>query len=170
MIVIEEKLRELFNLIPDIQINSNNLQKPYFSWGKKEELNRYILGYNKQGEQPYPLIWLMPEVDTYNYMADMVTRRVVLILATLEPRSELYNAQRYQGSYTTTLNPLTSYVVQALRNSTITRVLDSSDIKIFKEPNYSDQGENATIDKWDAVRIECDVEFNNNCLNTIKWI
>lgn len=167
MIVVEERLQELFSQIPEIQLNSNNSNKPFFSWGKKEELNRYIL--NTDEKVLYPLIWLLPSEDTQNILSEYATRQAVFILATRETRDELYNPQRYQGSYKNTLNPLTSYVIQALQNSSITRIINPNDIKVFKEPNYSDQGENATIDKWDAVRIECNVEINNNCLNTLKW-
>lgn len=166
MIVVEDKLTELFDMIPSIQVNSNNLKKPVFSWGKKEELNRYVELYKSN---LYPLIWLLPTEDTYNISSNLVTKRVVLILSTLETRQDILNPQRYRGSFEQVLNPLASYVVQALQNSSITRITNPDSITILKEPNYSDAGENATIDLWDAIRIECDVEFNNNCLKPIKW-
>lgn len=165
MIVIEERLRDLFNLIPNIQVNASNSLKPKFSWGKKEELNRYIK-LNKS--KSYPLIWLLPNVDIFNYSSKLVTRKCSFVIATLETRDELLNAQRYQGSYKNTLNPLTNYVVQALTNSSITRVV-STEIEILKEPNYADKEESGTIDKWDAVRVECEVEINNFCLKPLKW-
>lgn len=167
MIVVEERLQELFSQIPEIQLNSNNSNKPFFGWGKKEELNRYIL--NTDEKVLYPLIWLLPSEDTQNILSEYATRQAVFILATRETRDELYNPQRYQGSYKNILNPLTSYVIQALQNSSITRIINLDEIKVFKEPNYSDQEKNATIDEWDTVRIECNVEINNNCLNTLKW-
>lgn len=164
MIVVEERLRDLFKLIPNI-----NGKSIYYSWGKKEELNRYIIGYNKDNKQPYPLVWLLPSEEDHNLSSDKVTKRLSIVLATLETRIELYNAQRYQGSYKTYLNPLTDYVLQALQNSSITRLIEPNSVRVFKEPNYSDREENGTIDKWDAVRIDCEVEFNNNCLKDIKW-
>lgn len=167
MIVVEERLEELFNLIPEIQINSSNLKKPVFSWGKKEELNRWVEAYKSD---TYPLIWLLPENESHNTFANRVTRRLVLILATLETRTELFNKQRYQGSYKSVLNPLTDYVIQALQKSSITRLVNANDVSVFKEPNYSERDENGSIDKWDAVRIECEVEISNNCLTSIKWI
>ena len=166
MIVIEDMLRDLFAQIPSIQINANNTVKPTFSWGKKEELNRYI---EKYKSALYPLIWLLPDEDTHNILSDMVTRKVTLIVATLETREELFNPQRYEGSFKTVLNPLVDYIVQGLQNSNATRIIDTDAIRVFKEPNYSESDENGTIDKWDAIRLECNVEFNNNCLNTLKW-
>lgn len=167
MIVVEERLAELFAQLPEIQINPTNLNKPFFSWGKKEELNRYVL--KTDDSVLYPLIWLLPTKDDYNRAAELVEKRLILIIATREIRTELYNPQRYKGSFEQVLNPLSEYVIQALENSSTTRVIDSTGIEIFKEPNYSDSGENATIDKWDAIRLELDVEFNDNCLKTIKW-
>lgn len=168
MIVLEERLKELFALLPEIQINSQVSKQPIFSWGRKEELNRYIETYKSDS---YPLIWLLqPQSETHNRLAKRVTQNVILILATLETRDELFNQQRWQGSYKSVLNPLAEYVIQALENSSITRLEDSTNITILKEPNYSESDKNGAIDKWDALRIECEVEFNDNCLNTIKWI
>lgn len=166
MIVVEERLRDLFSQIPDIQLNADNLRKPTFSWGKKEELNRYI---EKYKSALYPLIWLLPTEDTYNNLSELTNKKLVLIISTLETRDELFNPQRYQGSYDKVLNPLLDYVLQSLQNSSITRITNNESITIFREPNYSDNEENGTIDKWDAIRLECDVEFNDNCLKTLKW-
>lgn len=167
MIVIEDRLTELFSLIPEIQINSINSKKPVFSWGEKEELNRWIELYDSS---LYPLIWLLPSKDTHNLQSNLVEKNVSLIIATLETRDELLNPQRYKGSFQSVLNPLTDYVLQALENSSITRLVNPSNVDILKKPNYSDREENGTIDKWDAVRIDCEVEFNNNCLRNIQWI
>ena len=171
MIVTEERLAELFDQIPNIDINTGNNAvlslKPVFSWGKKKELNRWVEQYKSN---TYPLIWLLPTKDDYNRLSELVTKRVVLVIAHLEDRIDLFNKERYSSSYNDVLNPLTDYVIQALENSNITRVINLDTIGIFKEPNYSEREKNGSIDLWDAVRIECDVEFNNNCLNTIKWI
>lgn len=167
MIVIEDRLRDLFNLIPDIQVNTNNLVKPKFGWGDKLELNRYLELYDSSS---YPLIWLLPDEDKHNYRTEFVERDLTLILATLETRKDLLNPQRYQGSYKYVLNPLTSYVTQSLLNSSIINRVLSDEISVFKHPNYTDKEENGTIDKWDAVKIKCRVEFNNYCLKPIKWL
>lgn len=165
MIVVEERLRDLFDLIPEIQIKTGVSKKPSFSWGDKVELNRYL---DKYKSSSYPLIWLLPSEDTFNHSSNLTDRNIVLILATLETRDELFNAQRFAGSYSQVLNPLTNYIIQAFESSNITRIT-STDIKILKEPNYSDNGKHGAIDKWDAVRISLDVEFNNSCLKPIKW-
>ena len=167
MIVVEERLTELFAQLPEIQINPTNLNKPFFSWGKKEELNRYV---EKTEENVlYPLIWQLPTEESYNRLSELTETKLILIVATRETRGELYNPQRWEGSFKQVLNPLAEYIIQALENGSTTRIIDIDDISIFKEPNYSDNSENGVIDKWDAIRLECNVEFNDNCLKTIKW-
>lgn len=165
MIVFEERLRDLFNLLPEIQVNSNYSTKPFFGWGNKEELEAYIkLGKSKQ----YPLIWLLPDYDIYNSALDTTKRDVSLVIATIEPRSELMNPQRFKGSFKQVLNPLTKNIIDLFKRSNITNLEPL--VKIYKEPNYSDNEASETIDKWDAVRIDCTLEINNFCLNeSIKW-
>lgn len=167
MIVIEDKLEELFSQIPDIRVNDNVTTKPFFSWGKKEELNRYVE--KTKASVLYPLIWKLPSKEDYNRSSELSTTDLVLIIATRETNSEYFNPTRLEYSFKTTLNPLTEYVIQALQNGSTTRITNIESIGIYKEPNYSDNGENAVIDKWDAIRIECNVEFNDNCLKTLKW-
>lgn len=167
MIVVEDRLTELFGLIPAIQINPSHSNKPFFGWGKKEELNRYVL--KKDAAVLYPLVWLLPSEDNYNILSERVSKKVILIIATRETNIEYYNPTRLKYSFKTTLNPLLNYVLQALQNSSITDITNNDSISVFKEPNYSDNSENGVIDKWDAIRLEIDVEFNSNCLNDIKW-
>lgn len=163
MIVVENRLRDIISQFPQITIGSNNYSS-YFGFGNETELNRYITRSNSSN---YPLIWLLPNTDSYKVNGALVTRNVSIIIATMEQREELMNPERYSASFSYVLNPLTDYLIQGLQNSNITRVL-SENINITKFPNYT-QTEGSVIDKWDAVRIECEVEFNKHCLNTIKW-
>ena len=166
MIVVEDKLESLFNQIPDIKVNDNITKKLTFSWGDELEINRYI---EKSKSQCYPLVWLLPTEESYNNSTDLTQKEVSLVIAQLEVRKDLYNGQRWKGTYEHVLNPLTDYIIQAFSNSDTTRITDN-DIGIFKHPNYSKKNENVSIDKWDAVRIDINIEFNNFCSNTIKWL
>jgi hypothetical protein len=166
MIVVEDKLAALFSQIPEIKINDNITKKLTFSWGNELEINRYI---EKSKSQCYPLVWLLPTEETYSNSKDLTEKKVSLVIAQLEDRKELYNGQRWKGSYEHVLNPLTNYIIQAFSKSATTRITDS-DISIFKHPNYSKKNENVTIDRWDATRIDISIEFNNKfCINEIKW-
>lgn len=169
LIVTEHKIRDIINQFNPVIINGISKQ-PYFSWGKKEELNRFIIGYNNQDEQPYPLIWLLPSPDKHNILSGYCEKDVSLVIATLETRKDLYNAERYTISYDNVLNPLCNTIIEAFQSASTTRIIDPSSISIYKEPNYTDQEQSATIDLWDAIRIDLKIEFNNNCLNAIKWM
>ena len=167
MIVVEHKLVELFNQIPEVYISGTNVSKtPTFGWGNKEELEKFIKGFKSD---LYPLIWLLITPETHNIRNNTVSKNCVFILASLELNTERYNAERFVNNYAETLNPLTEYVLHALDTSSITTVTDLNNIKVLKEPNYSETENDGVIDKWDAVRLEIDVEFNNNCLKQIKW-
>ena len=169
MIVVEERLRELFDLIPEIYVKNGVSNKPAFSWGDKLALNQFLtVAYKDSSFKTYPLIWLLPSEDSYNNSVDILDRRVSLVLATLETRKDLLNDHRLQGTYKNTLNPLTEYVIQALNNGSIINYI-SPLINILKSPNYSINEDNESIERWDAVRIDLDVQFNNKCLNPIKW-
>ena len=62
MIIVEHKLRDVFNTIPEVLLNgSNTTVKPFFSWGDKKALDKYIKGYQSNC---YPLIWLLPSEES----------------------------------------------------------------------------------------------------------
>ncbi len=169
MIVVEEKLRALFDMIPEIQINTNNLVKPCFSWGDELALTQFMdAAYKDVDFNLYPLIWLLPSVDDHNPRAKTLKKDIRLVISTLETRNETLNDQRLQGSFKKVLNPLADYIEQCFLNSSITIVL-SENIKTFKRPNYSVNKKSGAIDKWDAMTIDLEVEFNNNCIKPLRW-
>jgi hypothetical protein len=164
MIVVEDILRGIVNQFPSISINGTDYNC-YFGFGNETELNRYI---TKSNSNNYPLVWLLPSDDNYNFDSNETAKNISVIIATLERREELMNPERYGASFNYILNPLTDYLIQGLRNSNTTTVT-SSNITITKFPNYT-ESDGSVIDKWDAVRINCEVLFNNFCLKPIKWL
>lgn len=166
MIVVEDRLRDLFGLIPEIRINTSNTKKLTFSFGRDDAINSFI-EVNKS--TCYPLVWMLPSKDVYNRNERKTTKKLSLIIATLETRDDLLNEHRYKGSFKHILNPLTNYIIQALENSSITDVI-SDEITTYKDPKFTDADENPSIDKWDAIRLDCEIEINNHCLNDIKWL
>ena len=160
MLVSEDILTQGFALLPEMKYTSTENRKPFFSWGDKEELDRYII---ESKSNNYPLIWLLPSKDVYNQVNGFLTKKVSLVLATLETRTELFNGQRLNLSYDQTLNPLVENVKYYLDNAS--NLLLTSDIDLFKHPNYS-----GATDKWDAIKMDFEIEINNNCLQSISWI
>lgn len=173
MIVTEHRIRDIVKEIPGIDLNADYLDvKPKFGWGDKLELNRYL---EVKKADSYPLIWLLPSEERHIENGMLATRQCTLIIAMLEKDTTLFNDQRYLKSFELVLNPLTNYLVEGLRSSNITW-LNEDEWNVFKRPNYSEtkynnsgKSENGTIDLWDAVELSCNIEFNNEPLNTIVW-
>ena len=172
MIVPEHILRDIINQMPEQRLNSNVSQKPQFSWGDKLELNRY-LELKKNGS--YPLIWLLPSVDSHYNYGSRCNKRVELIIATLEKDQNLFNPERYKKAFELVLNPVADLVLKGLTDSRVTKVIGEK-WEIFKHPNYSDnnykdENSNGTIALWDALKLTFnEVEFNDNCINTTIWV
>lgn len=159
MLVSEDVLMRGFSLLPEVKYTSIDSRVPFFSWGDKEELDRYII---ESKSDNYPLIWLLPSKDMYNKQNGHITKTVSLIISTLEVRTELFNGQRLKLSFAQTLNPLVENIEYYLNNAS--NLLLTSDIELFKYPNYS-----GATDKWDAIKLVFDIEINNNCLQPILW-
>jgi len=163
MIISEHRLREIVATIPLIRLNDNVSNKPFFHWGDKVELNKYL----KTKKSPYPLIWLLPTADNYINRGQRLNKTCEIIIATQESREDLFNDQRYILSFDTILNPTTDYLIQGLKKASISSVL--GDWEVFKFPNYSEADKNFTIELWDAVKLTIEVEFNDGCLGTIIY-
>lgn len=170
MIVIEDILSQIVTRFPTISYAGQE-RFSKFGWGDKKELNRYLI--LKQDES-YPLVWLLgaaPELHQNN--SDLIERDCAIIIATLETRQDLYNPQRYQGAFSQVLNPVADYFMQGIRASSNTRFLNDDTATLTKFPNYSEDSsktEGGAIELWDAIRIDCRIEFNGSCANSIKWI
>lgn len=165
MIVSEHRLRDIVGTMPEVRLNDSISNKPFFGWGGKAELNRYLA----KKEAPYPLIWLLPTEDDHINRGQRLSKTCELIIATQESRKDLFNDQRYILSFDTILNPTTDYLIQGLQKASIVSVV-SPEWGVFKFPNYSEADSNFTIELWDAVKLTIDVEFNDSeCLGTIIY-
>jgi hypothetical protein len=159
MIVTEHRLRDLVNLFPSLLINGNE-RSIFFGWGTKDELLRTQKEYMSS---IYPLIWLLPTNEKYNTKTKKTVKNCVFIISTIEDSKEYLNSDRYIRSFDYVLNPLADRLVECIDKSNVTRLL--SEVDILKYPNYSDE----SLDSWDALKLEIEVEFNDNCIREIKW-
>jgi len=173
MIITEHIIRDIVAQIPTIDLNANNLAvSTKFGWGDKYELNRYL---EVKKTDSYPLIWLLPSEEKHIENGLLCERPCTLVVAMLETNVDLFNDERYIKSYELVLNPLTNYLVEGLRNSNVTELVND-DWNLFKRPNYSEskygkpeETVNGTIDLWDAVELNCTIQFNTETLKTIIW-
>jgi hypothetical protein len=167
MIVVEHSIRDIVGTMPIVRLNDSVSNKPFFGWGDKAELGRYL----KLKPDVYPLIWLLPSIDNYINRGQTVNKSCELIIATRETRKEMFNDERYINSFDVILNPTTANLIQGLTKSGISTLVGGTNYGIFKFPNYSEADENYTIDLWDAVKLTIEINFNDNeCLKTINYV
>lgn len=164
MIVVEHRIRDIVGTIPTIRLNEDQSSKPFFHWGDKKELNRWL----KNKKDAYPLIWLLPTSDDYIDRGRAVNKVCEFIIATREKRKDLYNDQRYLKAFDVVLNPTTDKLIQGLTKSSISTMID--DFTIFKFPNYSEADQNFTIELWDATKLTINMNFTDNCLKNINYV
>lgn len=166
----EKILTELFDLLPDATFSNGNTAKIDFSWGSQQDLNKYIK--LKGSKRKYPLIWLVNTKWTENRLGETMKSRIRLILAINSTKMENINPTIWDSDFEITLNPIKENVLTALTKSGRT-ILNQTTIDIERLPNYSEEGTNntKTIDVWNAIVIDCDVEISHNstCFNQINF-
>jgi hypothetical protein len=168
MIVIENRLTEMFAYLPEMQGPNNLLYKPTFMYGTQKQLLDF-LRQNSTGASKYPLIWLIyPYEETHN-RSDVVFTNMTLVLA-VETNSSMLNTQRMKETFEKVLIPLFDNIKICFHKANISNVSDV--YEVIKFPNYSEtpeQNENATTYLWDAMRITFSGKLNSNCLNPIMF-
>ena len=165
-------LRDIVSQMPSVDYGGDlGFRDVQFGWGNKKQLNEYL---KLKKSDSYPLIWLLnPQKEVYKNQSTMIDRDCPLILATLETRKDLDSMQRFDFSFALVLVPIFDYIMQGFRAANTTRVLNNDEFEASKYTDYSDSDsgdKSGVIEDWDAIRVDCRVEFKNNCLNQIKWI
>lgn len=167
----ENILANLFDLLPLANFSNSKTAKVGFGWGSQHDLNKYIkvLG----SKQKYPLIWLVSSEWIENPLAKTIKgNRKRFVIAINSTKLENLNPSIWNTDFEVTLNPIKDNVLLALANSGRS-ILRKDNISIERVPNYSDgQDATETIDIWNAIVIDCDIELNHNstCFNNIKFI
>ena len=170
MIVFEDRLAEIFDMIPN-SIGAKNVEfKPYFNWGTQDVLNKYLAIESNQTR--YPLIWLLDADDEYDELHSIVRRRdTSLVIAMHSDKTDDFNPLIYNTDYKLVLNPLTENIIKSIERSGASKFYDVK-YTIRKFPNYSvtQRGDKTkTLDVWNAVLLKCSIEINDKCLKTIKF-
>ena len=172
IIVPEHKLRDIVSKMPQVDYGgTNGLRTIQFGWGDKKQLNKYLA---LKKDDSYPLIWLLnPRPKTCKANQSLVERDCNLVIATLESRKDMNSMERFDASFDIILNPITDLIFQGIGSATTTRFLNDDEQVVNDFPDYSDDANSnssGVIALWDAIRIDCKIEFNNSCLKNIKWI
>lgn len=165
-IVIQDIIKQLVDGLPEFKINNTNTKKATFSFGNESEINRYI---KSTSGKIYPLIWLLPSKIDNNIKSNIANSRVSIIVATLENKIDKFNQKRYEDSFKQTLFPVRDYLVHSLDNSGATNIV-GGDVSTYEFPNYVKEDKSISINNWDAIRIECEVDFiRDKCIKSFTW-
>lgn len=161
MIVVEERMMDLFVQLPEIQGF-----KPIYHFGDSLELNAFIKGRNEQGDTSYPLIYQTSYRERQMPEQGLVEVIGLEMFIAVQTQTDLYNTQRWATSYRNILMPTFQNIHTAFRKSNI--ITSEYDYDVEKFPNYGNPDRNSTehvtIDIIDALRFRVDVTINNNCI------
>jgi hypothetical protein len=173
-IIVEDRLKELFDTLPDITVDSVDYT-PVFKYGDQKELMLFLSTTKGDTVKPYPLIWYVyPNAETDDGNDGEVALTLSLVMA-VNTNSKMLNDQRKDTTYATILEPLRNNVRTALKRGNIVNLLITDGIKFTttKFPNYSGDDNNTEEselqDVWDAIKQVQNIEINSDCLRTILY-
>lgn len=170
MIIIEERLQEMFSKLPTINVDNENFAVS-FDFGSHKDLLRFMNSEQKfQGGVSYPLIWLETPIEKTVFRNNHVNvSGLTLMLATLSG-SEQSNSERLETTFKPTLIPLLKLVIETFKKSGFTQIVNKGEYKETFFYNYGvDEDEHITTDIWDVIKIELDVIIDGKCLRCINY-
>jgi len=155
IIVVEERLTELFSLLPE--------PKPKYHFGDDIELNKFIKGSNGNA---YPLIYQTSLEKIYHGNSREVEVNPLQFFIAVQTNTDLYNTERWATSYREQLMPLLQNIMTVFEKSNI--VTSTYDYTIREFPNYGAAEQNSkehkTIDIIDAIQVSFRATINGNCI------
>ena len=154
MIVVEERLRDLFLALPSVGYGSVDYN-PIFSFGNEDYLFRFLE--TKKNKRTYPLIWLETPITSSGYKR--VDAPITLILATNSSAS-LSNSDRLEKTIKPLLAPLVDNCIEGLHKSGFT-TLDESSVRTSNYYNYGVDNDGNTYGVWDAIKLTCNVTITD---------
>jgi hypothetical protein len=111
----------------------------------------------------------MPYEEEHLNQRRVKVSNMTLILA-VETNTQMLNSERMERTFKPILYPLLDDILRVLRVANTVSV--NGEYRATKFPNYSDDTngeESGFVDIWDAVKLQLDCTFNNNCLREIKF-
>lgn len=170
MIIVEDKLEEIFDYLPAMkyEVGSEYSFKPVFGFGDQMELNKFLKNKESESTKPYPLIWLLYRYNEKHEKKKVVLNDIVLILAT-NTNAEMSNRDRIETNFKKVLIPLYDNILEALTKSVNINLED--DRGVVKFPNFSEEvnrEQSFTTELWDALKTTWNFEINTACFRSIK--
>jgi len=163
MIIIEDKLRELFATLPPANYDGEEFPV-IFDFGSEEDLNKFI----RQEEKKYPLIWLQTGFYEDKKDPQTISSNISLILATYSGDVNKDNFQRLEDNFKKVLLPLLENIDKAFERSNIA-LFEDKNYRVTKFYNYGDGKEHGSTDIWDAIKYEVSINFYDNCFKAFNY-
>jgi len=160
MIVIEERLEELFSYLPATPDGF----KPKYYYGDEKEINALI---KLSDGAIYPLIYQTSNEWTENAKnPNTVEAELVFVLA-VQNTVAMRNKERWATSYRNVLRPLYENIKTLFMHANI--VTSDLAFTVSNHPNYSEnevtKDKNKFIDIVDALVIRVTIKISNGCIN-----
>lgn len=169
MIIVEQRLAEVFEQLPEV-----GGFKPVYKWGNEHHLIKQLVLFEKQSKSPYPLIYQISMTDTQDGNKKEANTRLELIIATRNIETDLLNENRWAMSYENVLFPLAKNIEKCFTKAGIFRW--SERYRLTKYPNFggepnTNQKSNFTTDIWDALKLELldEITVKDGCINEISF-
>jgi len=162
MIVVEEKLTELFEQLPLI-----DGFMPVYKWGNEFHLQQQLAIYSKANTSPYPLIYQTSNLSRQKTFDNNCEAKLSLILACQNTEVSLTNEERWAMSYRKVLYPLLRNIEICLSSSG--NIIWDGEYIMEEFPNYGNGKDEFTLDVWDALLIKLTITINDGCIQKIKF-
>jgi len=159
MIVVEERLEQLFSYLPEIKGF-----KPKYYFGDDKEINALI---KASDGGIYPLIYQTSNEWTENSKNARVIEANLTFVLAVRNREQMFNGSRWATSYREVLRPLYENMKILFTKSNIT--VSDKDYTVTNFPNYSEnettKDKNKFIDIVDALVVNVTLKITNDCIN-----
>lgn len=162
MIVVEEKLTEIFEQLPEI-----DGFKPIYKWGNEFHLQQQLELYSKANTSPYPLIYQTSNKSVQQTFGNTCEANLKLVLACRNTEVSLTNEERWAMSYKNILYPLVRNIEKCFDRCGVINWSGNYDMQEF--PNYGNGKDNFTLDVWDAIVIDVKIQIISNCIRQIRF-
>lgn len=150
------------NIVLSYEENStSNDYNVIFSYGRHVDLQKFLKSFeNKLNGNIYPLIWLESHFVTEGGFP-FAKANCKFILAT-NSNEHLLNRDRTDQSFVKNLDIVLNDLIKLLSSSKA-KIINKDKIKVKRFFNYNTDTQIQSQMIWDAITLECLIEFNYNC-------
>lgn len=160
-IIVENRLREVFNFINPVPVNGNNFDV-HFDFGTLKDLNVFLT--DRKRNQPFPLIWLQTPYESTEGVKDVTISDMKLVVA-VPTTQALTPRERIDKTFESKILPVVKDVKRVIRLANTMH--NDQNYKTSKYFNYGENNEVKAIDNWDAITLTFDLMVNDTFLRPI---